>query len=55
MNVGEPLRGLFDVLGKPSEQNDSSVTYRAGEVDDSVKFSVREGRITSVRWDWYLD
>jgi len=55
MNVGESLRGLLDVLGKPSEQNNSSVTYRVGEVDDSVKFSVRDGRITSVRWDWYLD
>ena len=55
MNVGQPVRGLVDVLGKPSEQNDNSVTYRVGEADDSVTFSVREGRITSVRWDWYLD
>lgn len=55
MNVGEPLPGLIEVLGKPSEQTVDSVTYRVGEVDDSVTFSVREGQIRSARWDWYLD
>lgn len=55
MNVGEPLHGLMNVLGKPSEQNGGTVTYRVGELDDAVTFSVREGQIASVRWDWYLD
>lgn len=55
MNVGRPVRGLLDVLGKPSEQNESSVTYRVGEADDSVTFSLGAGKITSIRWEWYLD
>lgn len=55
MNVGEPLRVVLDVLGKPFKRSDRSVTYRIGEVDDTVTFSVSEGLITSVRWDWYLD
>lgn len=55
MNIGESMRGLVDVLGKPSEQNDHAITYYSGESEDSVTFSVHEGRITSVRWDWYID
>ena len=55
MNVGEPLPGLIEALGKPFQQTAGSVTYRVDEVDDSVTFSVRDGQIQSVRWDWYLD
>lgn len=55
MNIGESRRGLVAVLGKPSKQKDHAITYYMGESYDSVTFSVYEGRIKSVRWDWYND
>lgn len=54
MNIGESVRGLVAVLGKPSEQNDHAITYYTDETE-AVTFSVQEDRITSVRWGWYID
>ena len=55
MSIGEPVRGLFDVLGKPSEQHARAMKYITSESGSSVTFGVHGDRIASVRWDWYID
>lgn len=55
MNIGESTQTLISALGVPFKQDDRSIQYVLSESEDTVLFKTRDGQITSIRWDWYLD
>ena len=55
LNVGSSISQLTSVLGKPTSQSGSTITYQPNESEDSVTFSVRNAQIESIYWAWYID
>lgn len=55
MNPGQPVRQLVSKLGTPTVENSSEIIYQSNESEDSVTFSVQEGKIQSILWNWYID
>jgi hypothetical protein len=55
MNIGQSVSRLSSTLGAPAAQDGNQITYNPDESEDTVTFSTKDGRIASVRWDWYIE
>lgn len=54
-NVGAEVSRVVDTMGLPNEQRPDVVKYVNLEGTDSVLLTVSNGRVVSIRWDWYVD
>ena len=56
LEIGAPVSGAEEALGPPESQSSDALSYSVSQESPSdLTISVKSGRITSVKWCFYID
>ena len=55
LNIGASVRSLVHRLGQPTARESDNLQYQRLDGEDSVTFRLKNGNVSSIRWDWYVD
>ena len=56
LEIGVPVKSAAEALGPPETQSSDALSYSVSEESPSdLTISVKSGRITSVKWSFYID
>ena len=54
VQVGDSKKNITDALGTPSGEGDEGITYDISDLE-SLQFELRDGKISFMSWDHYMD
>jgi len=56
LEIGAPVSGAEEALGPPESQSSDALNYSVSQESPSdLTISVKSGKITSVKWCFYID